>query len=463
MFKFSKKYRGVKPAGLVKLCSPGKKQEENQPYPVPRKEYMKRKLLIVLISLLALLGEASRGVAALQQAPFNLEKLLVDVFDPQATDKVLVLVDIPAGELADNPAWTDRRKMAAEWWAACQQLAAKRGFKVYPLLTYLATGAHSAPLPEYGEMDGQMVRLDDILAKTSLALALTEYSATAPLVQFTERYPGLRVASMPMISRSMQQTALAADYSRVADRVHILAARLDRAKGAVITFSTQQQLYVDLRHRNAYADDGQLHADKTGERVINLPSGEAYIAPYEGEIAGEPSRTEGIIPILSNGTLVVVQVEENRVLNVVGGGPDAAELREWFAVDPARTNVAELGLGANDRAVVTGNVLEDEKVFGVHLAGGRSDHIGGTVGPDDFRDSANIVHQDIVYARGGIVYVSSLVLEYEDGSREEILRAGDYTIFHTGPSTTVKVLLLTGLILVAGALVFYAVKNGKRR
>jgi aminopeptidase len=423
---------------------------------------MKRKLLIVSISLLALLGGTSRRVAALQPAPFNLEKLLIDVFDPQETDKVLVLVDIPAGDLDDNPAWTDRRKMAAEWWAACQQLAVKRGFEVYPMLTYPATGAHSAPLPEYGEMDGQKVRLEDILAKTSLALALTEYSATAPLVQFTEQYPGLRAASMPMISRSMQRTALAADYSRVADRVHILTARLDRAKGAVITFSTRQQLYVDLRHRNAYADDGQLPANKVGERVINLPGGEAYIAPYEGEIAGDPSRTEGTIPILSNNTLVVVQVKENRVQNVEGDSPGAAALREWFAVDPARCNVAELGLGANDRAVVTGNVLEDEKVFGVHLAGGLSEHIGGTVGPDDFQDPANIEHRDIVYARGGIVYVSSLVLEYEDGSREEILRAGVYTIFHAGLSILVKVLLLTGLVLVAGALVFYALKKVKR-
>lgn len=426
---------------------------------------MKRKslsILLVLVSLLALLGGAYRRVSALQSATFNLEKLLVDVFDPQATERVLVMVDVPAGSLADNPAWADRRAMASEWLAAFQQLAAKRGFEVYPLLSYPATGGHSAPLPEYGEMNGQKVRLEDILAKTSLALALTEYSATAPLVQFTERYPGLRAASMPMISRSMQGTALAADYSRVAERAHVLAARLDRAEGAVIKFSTGQQLFVDLRHRNAYADDGRLPADKAGERVINLPSGEAYIAPYEGEIAGDPSRTEGAIPILSNGTVVVVQVKQNRVQDVLGDNPDAAGLREWFAVDPARTNIAELGLGVNDRAVVTGNVLEDEKVFGVHLAGGLSEHIGGTVGPDDFRDPAAIVHQDVVYASGSKVEVSSLVLEYEDGSREEIIRGGDYTTFHSGQSTTVRALLLAGLGLAAGAAIFFAAKKVKR-
>ena len=397
---------------------------------------MKRKLIIpsiLLISLLTLLGIVVWRKLSPQRNTWNLEKLLVDVFDPRAEDTVLVMVDIPSGGVGDNAAWIERRKMATEWWAGWRQLAAKRGFEVYPLLTYPATGAHSAPLPEYGEMDGQRVRLEDVLAKTSLVLALTEYSATAPLFDFTEKYPGLRAASMPMVSRGMQQTALAADYERVADRVHILAARLDRAVGADITFSTGQRLYVDARHRNAYADDGRLPPDKSGERVINLPSGEAYIAPYEGEIAEEPSRTEGTIPWLTNGTLVVLQVSGNRVVSVVGDGQPAGSLRDWFAVDPARSNIAELGLGANDRAVVTGNVLEDEKVFGLHLAVGRSDHIGGTVGPDDFLAPANIVHWDMVYARSGPVQVSSLVLEYEDGSREEILRAGDFTIFPHEP------------------------------
>jgi leucyl aminopeptidase (aminopeptidase T) len=44
------------------------------------------------------------------------------------------------------------------------------------------------------------------------------------------------------------------------------------------------------------------------------------------------------------------------------------------------TNLAELGVGTNDRAMLTGNVLEDEKVLGtVHVAFGASAGIGGTV------------------------------------------------------------------------------------
>ena len=122
-------------------------------------------------------------------------------------------------------------------------------------------------------------------------------------------------------------------------------------------------------------------------------------------------------------------VEGNRITEVVGEGSQAAEMREYFAVDEARRNIAELGLGCNDKAVISGVVLEDEKVLGMHWAYGLSDHLGGTVGVGDFCDPSHAVHQDIVYAKGGVIEVASLVLEYENGTSEEIIKDGQYTIF----------------------------------
>jgi leucyl aminopeptidase (aminopeptidase T) len=308
-------------------------------------------------------------------------------------------------------------------------LGEKRGFSVKPLLSYAATGAHNGPLPSEGEMDGRAVRLEDVLADTNIAVALTEFSATASLSGYTREYPDLRAASMPGVTRAMERTALAADYDKVARKAHVLAERLDRATGAELEFSTGHRLYVDLRYRQAHADDGRLHAGREGARVINLPSGEAYVAPYEGELHDQPSRTAGLVPAPSLQPLVVQRIDENRVVEVIGESRASDELRAWFDVDAARRNLAELGLGCNDRAVVTGNVLEDEKVLGVHLAYGRSEHIGGTLGVEAFSDAAHVVHWDIVYPNDGPVEVASLVLEYEDGTREEIMRDGEYTIF----------------------------------
>ena len=44
------------------------------------------------------------------------------------------------------------------------------------------------------------------------------------------------------------------------------------------------------------------------------------------------------------------------------------------------TNVAELGIGTNEKAILSGEILEDEKLLGtVHVAFGASAAIGGTV------------------------------------------------------------------------------------
>ena len=358
-----------------------------------------------------------------------LEKLLIDVFAPQPGEKVLIMSDLPHGKWTDNEKWLDRREMVTEWHSAFQRLGSKLGFSVHPLLTYPATGAHSAPLPEEGEMEGQRVRLEDILSDTDIAVALTEYSATAPLIDFLQKLPNLRAASMPGVMKSMEQTALAADYSEVARKSHILAGKLDQAAGAKVTFSTGHQVYFDLRNRKAEADDGQLHADKKGIRLINLPSGEACIAPYEGELEGQPSKTEGTIPVMYDDERVLFRVQENRIVEVIGDGPQAAQKRDYFAIDQARRNIAELGLGCNDKAVISGTILEDEKVLGLHWAYGRSDHIGGTVGVADFSDPSHVVHYDIIYPKGGRIEIRNLVLEYEDGTSEEIIRDGQYTIF----------------------------------
>jgi len=65
----------------------------------------------------------------------------------------------------------------------------------------------------------------------------------------------------------------------------------------------------------------------------------------------------------------------------------------------------------------------------MHWAYGRSDHLGGAVGVAEFSDPGHVVHEDIVYAKGGPIEIASLILEYEDGTSEEIIRAGQYTLF----------------------------------
>ena len=356
-------------------------------------------------------------------AAFDLPRLLRDVFDPRPGERVLVMVDEPHGRWTDDADWADRRAFAAEWREAFAAL----GLAVQPLLAYPATGAGNADLPAEGRQDGQTVRLADALAGADIAVAMTRFSATAPLVAFTRRLPNLRAASLPNVLRRMTGSALAADYTVVAKKCAVLADLLEDAVSAEVEFDTGHRVTFDLRHRAAHADDGQCRRGRD-HRVINLPSGEAFIVPYEGERPGDPSRTAGEIPVRQGPETAVLRIRANRIEEVAGEGRLADRLRELFALDPARRNVAELGLGCNDRAIVTGNVLEDEKA-GFHWAYGRSEHLGGTVGPDAFSRPEHVLHHDIVYARGCPIEVRRLDLVYPDREHETILRDGDYVIF----------------------------------
>ena len=354
---------------------------------------------------------------------FNLQKLLRDVFDPAPGESVLVMTDLPRDGVPDDPDWIDRRAMAAEWRDAFAAL----GAAPLPLLEFPASSGNNADLPEMGVQSGRPTRITDALAAATLVLAMTRHSATAPLSAQVKARSDLRVASMPGVLRRMERTALAADYHEVARRAHRLAERLDRAELADVEFDTGHSCRFDLRFRNGHADDGVCTRDKKGFHLINLPSGEAFIVPYEGERIDEPSRTEGEIPVEWEGERALLTIRANRI-EEIRGGAYADRLRAHFDVDPARRNVAELGLGCNEAAVVAGSVIEDEKA-GFHWAYGRSEHLGGVTGPDAFRDPGHVVHHDIVYARGCPIGIRALTLAHPDGGRETILRDNAYTLW----------------------------------
>lgn len=365
-------------------------------------------------------------------AKFDLEKFLIDVFDPQPGERAAVMVDVPTAGSPDDAEWKARREMAAEWRDGLAALGESRGFEVLPLVRYAATGTHNGTLPDQAKIGETSRSLSEIFDDVSLALVMVQFSATAALVDVCKRRPGadvFRAASMPGVQKRMEQTALAADYAQVARRCRLLRDVLRPAERAEVEFSTGHRCVFDLRHRICETDDGYLHRDKSDDiPVINLPSGETFQVPYEGEKEGDPSRTEGELPVGEDGETVVFRVRENTIFAVDGDGPVADKYRAIFEEDPARGNIAELAFGCNDAAEVTGIVLEDEKA-GFHWAYGRSDHLGGVFGLDRFKNEGTVVHLDIVYAHGNPITIAVADLIDTDGKRTTVIRDGDYTLW----------------------------------
>ncbi|MCU0277089.1 MAG: hypothetical protein MUF02_09635, partial [Acidobacteria bacterium] len=164
-------------------------------------------------------------------------------------------------------------------------------------------------------------------------LAPTEFSTTAPLKVAAKRH-GFRAATMPGFAAAMIP-ALRIDYGEVARRVEALQARLSQADHADISFTVDGKsgcdMHFDLRWRAAHASSGRFPEPGIAG---NLPSGEAYIVPYEGE-AGEASRTAGTLPVEIDGELVLFAIRANRAVAVEGDGPAAQAERAHLAAEPA--------------------------------------------------------------------------------------------------------------------------------
>jgi hypothetical protein len=326
-------------------------------------------------------------------------------FAPKQGERILFLYDSPHGKIKDSAKWIDRRKMAEEWFQTFRNMGEEEGYKIN-IDSFPATGLHNTKLP------------DDIIEqvkKSNLVIALTEYSASHPLGLVCHRKNSItRCASLPLVERRMENTAFKADFTLVKNYAKSLETLLNNSIGAHISFSTEDTLYIDLRNRKACVDDGICH--NVGQ-VINLPFGESYKPPYEAvgdEVSdfGE-SKTKGILPDYFGNVIVKYHVKNNRITKIEGQGRKVKEMQQFFNENLSRRNIAELGIGCNPKAVVTGNILEDEKVPGIHIAYGLSKSFGGKIDSD--------MHRDICFPKGAVVEATSLILIDESRKRTKLI------------------------------------------
>lgn len=236
------------------------------------------------------------------------------------------------------------------------------------LLEILPRAMHGEePPPQVAEL---MRMVDAILAPTSRSLTHTEARRRAC-------EEGVRVATLPGITEEVMARTLEADYYEIARRSTTLAEILTGGRSALVTSPSGTELSLDIEGRKGYADTGLYH--NPGD-FGNLPAGEAFLAPVEG-------KAEGVVVV--DGSMAGVGLLEEPIrlfvegglVRKIEGGKEADVLRKVLEPygDMGR-NVAELGVGTNERARITGVVLEDEKVLGtVHIALGDNASMGGRV------------------------------------------------------------------------------------
>ena len=213
----------------------------------------------------------------------------------------------------------------------------------------------------------------DALGGCDVYIAPTTRSLSHTRARKRATEAGARGATMPGVSEEMLARVMAVDFELMAARSRAVADLLDRGTQARFTCPRGSDATLDLSGRAGISDDGEL----TQRGAFgNLPCGEGFIAPLAGE---------GTIVASSVGSLGIsdeparLTMRDGQLVEATGGlGPQLLELLRKHG--DAGTNLAELGAGTNDRARLTGDVLEDEKILGtVHVAFGASAGIGGSV------------------------------------------------------------------------------------
>jgi aminopeptidase len=225
--------------------------------------------------------------------------------------------------------------------------------------------SHAAEPP--GPAAEAMAAADVVLAPTVQSL-----SHTAARKRASEA--GARIATLPGVTEEMLARVMSADMEGLRRKGRAIAEALDRSSEGRITCPNGSDLRLSLEGREAIPDAGEL-----GERGAfgNLPCGEGFIAPADGSGTLVIDGSMAGIGLVTDPVELVVEAGH---LTSARAGQGMAFMELLAAHGEDGTNVAELGIGTNEKAKLTGNILEDEKILGTaHVAFGASAAIGGRI------------------------------------------------------------------------------------
>lgn len=222
-------------------------------------------------------------------------------------------------------------------------------------------GEHGAEPP--AEVAEAMGSADVVLVATSGSLSHTDALYDA-LVEH-----GTRAASMPGITESMLDGAVATDYESIESSLDHLLPKLRSSSRVRVTAPAGTDVRLRVEDFQWLAEPGRCHEPGY---MTNLPAGEVATGidtadgtvVVDGSMAGLDSLDDPI----------EIQIEEGRAVDI--SDDRFADLLD--STGPCARSVGEFGIGLNPDASVVGNPLQDEKVKGtVHFGFGDDTGLGG--------------------------------------------------------------------------------------
>lgn len=288
----------------------------------------------------------------------------------QANEKLLIVIDSTKKEVGD----------------LFYEAGVHSGIETL-LLQYEPTGKSGMEPPSFVAKSMQSV---------DIAICITEHSISHTSARQMAALSGTRVATMPgMTLELLQNGALSANYERVLQLGQDVSSILDKGRQVVI-LTGDKRLSFSIEHRLSKVSTGMFcNPGDSG----NLPSGEVYIAPIEGTASGEITIDASIAEIGLLKKPLTLKIADGKL--VAADGVDGKKLLMLLGEGDGR-QLCELGIGINQAARITGNVLEDEKKYGTcHIAFGSNNTFGGTISTDVHIDC--VIRQPEVWVDGELL------------------------------------------------------------
>ena len=216
----------------------------------------------------------------------------------------------------------------------------------------------------------EMLNYDAELLITSKSLSHTKARKNAS-------DKGARIVTMPGITVGTIKRTIDIDYSKLEKLHKKIADVMDKGEYVRIKTTLGTNISFSINDRKSFGRDSGLFTRKGA--FGNLPTGEIFIAPVEGTANGTFIADASFAGIGKLEKPIKIYVENGSVVKIEG---DKAEVLDGVldSVGKEARNIAEFGIGTNDKAKITGNILEDEKVIGTcHIALGNNAGFGGKI------------------------------------------------------------------------------------
>ena len=367
----------------------------------------------------------AQQIAARKFPPFSLERLLKNTFGPKQGQRLCILIDLekPAdirdfAFLKDASLTIQEHAIESFYKPLNAEILATMGLKGGEIFAYKLTGGSNLDLPDEAfTPEGKQVSLSrDVYPNYDIILCISTFSATAPLTAFAKQH-GFRGATLHGVNDIILSTGLAVDYNEVSAEAEKLRLGVTNADWVEIEFGCEGKVHtlrLILNGQEAQKSHGLCLSDEPD--VANLPAGEVYFVP-EGAEGAFPHKYE-------DGTLGLMMVTGGRIVKaewIKGDAITIATHNAKLASDPVTGELGELGLGTQ-LLPFSGRDIQDEKVRAtVHVATGRSDHLGGHLVPSMFAEKKNATHDDILFAPHKTPEIQVRQVRMKRGAQQEVL------------------------------------------